>query len=286
MPYFDITATLLYSVLLLLCAGARPHGLRFGVPVLAVWLLVPVTGTALFAAQASFYIGLTWIIRYAQNRQRWLNIVLWLLWGLLTTGLLIHALPDYQGLALATAVPVKANSLATSVYLNTDKVLIAWAIMQWLPVWQHAPAYPATPTPRNAMIALPLSILGIVVILGLAVLLNLNQWQPAFSPLLAILVVSNLINTCFTEELMFRGALQTWLQSKAGWLTAITFASLLFGLAHFGGGQLYVLLATLAGILYGLVYQIAGRLLWAVLCHWGLNAAHILLFTWPMLEPG
>lgn len=286
MPYFDITAALLYSVLLLLCAGARQHRLRFGVPVLAVWLLVPVTDTAVFAAQASLYICLTWLLRSAHNRQRWLKSVLWLFWVLLTTGLLIHALPGYQGLALASVVPVKANSLATSIYLNTDKVLIAWAIMQWLPVWQHAPAHPAPPLPRNTLIALPLSILGIVVILGLAVLLNLIQWQPAFSPLLAIIVMSNLINTCFTEELMFRGALQTWLQPKAGWLTAITFTSLLFGLAHFAGGPFYMLLATLAGILYGLVYQITGRLLWAVLCHWGLNATHMLLLTWPMLEPG
>ncbi|RTR01076.1 hypothetical protein [Halomonas nitroreducens] len=39
------------------------------------------------------------------------------------------------------------------------------------------------------------------------------------------------------------------------------------------------LVASLAGGLYGLADLWSGRLLWAVLVHWGLNLAHLALFT-------
>ncbi|MGM0785563.1 MAG: CPBP family glutamic-type intramembrane protease, partial [Pseudomonadota bacterium] len=53
-------------------------------------------------------------------------------------------------------------------------------------------------------------------------------------------------------------------------------------IAHFPGGVAFVLVATGAGLLYGLVYLWAGRLIGAVLVHWGLNLTHLLLFTYPM----
>lgn len=43
-----------------------------------------------------------------------------------------------------------------------------------------------------------------------------------------------------------------------------------------------MLVAFGAGLLYGLVYLWTGRLVWAVLVHWGLNLTHLLLFTYPM----
>jgi membrane protease YdiL (CAAX protease family) len=43
-----------------------------------------------------------------------------------------------------------------------------------------------------------------------------------------------------------------------------------------------ILLATLAGLAYGLAFQYGG-LLASMLAHFGLNLCHILLFTYPLL---
>jgi uncharacterized protein len=55
-----------------------------------------------------------------------------------------------------------------------------------------------------------------------------------------------------------------------------------FGLAHFGSGLPMIVLASLAGIAYGLAYRYRG-LLASAFAHVGLNLFHILLFTYPLL---
>lgn len=59
-------------------------------------------------------------------------------------------------------------------------------------------------------------------------------------------------------------------------------AATVFGLAHWGPGWQWVLLATLAGIGYGLAYRYGG-LAAAIATHFGLNLLHFGLFTYPML---
>ena len=59
-------------------------------------------------------------------------------------------------------------------------------------------------------------------------------------------------------------------------------AATVFGLAHWGAGWHWVLLATLAGIGYGLAYRFGG-LAAAIAKHFGLNLLHFGLFTYPML---
>lgn len=57
----------------------------------------------------------------------------------------------------------------------------------------------------------------------------------------------------------------------------------LFGLAHWTGGWSYVLLAALAGLGYALAFRASGRIEMAILAHFGLNAMHFLLLTYPRL---
>lgn len=90
-----------------------------------------------------------------------------------------------------------------------------------------------------------------------------------------------------TEEAVFRGYLQETLsrrfhESRYGDALAIGVGSILFGLAHFAGGEVLIVLSTLAGVGYGPAYRVSG-LQAAVLAHFGLNLAHFTLFTYPML---
>ena len=89
------------------------------------------------------------------------------------------------------------------------------------------------------------------------------------------------------EEALFRGYIQGGLSRHLkdrpyGELLALLLASLVFGLAHIGAGWQWVLLATLAGVGYGLAYRFGG-LGAAIASHFGLNLLHFGLFTYPML---
>lgn len=61
-------------------------------------------------------------------------------------------------------------------------------------------------------------------------------------------------------------------------------ASLMFGLAHFKGGISYVMLATVAGVGYGFVYQKTKRIESSILVHFAVNTIHFLFFTYPALR--
>ncbi|WP_087852964.1 CPBP family intramembrane glutamic endopeptidase [Photobacterium andalusiense] len=60
---------------------------------------------------------------------------------------------------------------------------------------------------------------------------------------------------------------------------AITIASVLFGLAHFSGDPLFIIIATLAGILYGLSYYWTRKITIAIVIHFAFN---LVFFTYPL----
>ncbi|HET8710040.1 MAG TPA: CPBP family intramembrane glutamic endopeptidase [Spongiibacteraceae bacterium] len=88
----------------------------------------------------------------------------------------------------------------------------------------------------------------------------------------------NLMETCFAEELFFRGALQRELMLYLAPIPAIVIAAILFGLVHVFRGWEFVMLATISGVLHGFVYRRTGVLSLSVLSHFCVNVAWIALF--------
>lgn len=272
--------SLLYSLALIvlgLCADTR---WRIGGAV-AMLLLAGLVGLAtwLFVAMALGYVALSaWM--QARPGPPWLAWARLAVWVVASAGLVLHAWPGHEGLVVVEQQVLKADSLPVSLYLNHDKVLVAWSLLGWLPLFGRS----VSPVGRVSSLAVPwLAAAGIVALMGLAVALGLVAWQPGLPEVAWVFAVANLLNTCIAEELLFRGMLQRWLMGWAGALAAVALSSVLFGVAHLAGGGAFVLVATAAGLLYGLVYLWTGRLVWAVLVHWGLNLSHLLLFSYPML---
>ncbi|MDW7748456.1 CPBP family intramembrane glutamic endopeptidase [Halomonas sp.] len=272
--------SMLYSlslVVLGLCADAR---WRVG-GALAVLLLAGLVGLAtwLFVMLALGYVALSaWMqASWAPPWLAWARIAVWVV---ASAGLVIHAWPGHEGLVVVEQQVLKAQSLPMSLYLNHDKVLVAWSLLGWLPLFGRS----VSPVGGVPSLAMPwLAAAGIVALMGLAVALGLVAWQPGLVEVAWVFALANLLNTCIAEELLFRGMLQRWLMGRAGALAGVALSSGLFGVAHLAGGGTFVLVATAAGLLYGLVYLWTGRLVWAVLVHWGLNLSHLLLFSYPML---
>lgn len=275
-----LALSMLYSLSLIvlgLCADAR---WRIGGAV-AVLLLAGLVGLAawLFVAMALGYVALSaWM--QARSGPPWLAWARIAVWVVASAGLVLHAWPGHEGLVVVEQQVLKADSLPVSLYLNHDKVLVAWSLLGWLPLFGRS----VSPVGGMSSLAVPwLAAAGIVALMGFAVALGLVAWQPGLPEVAWVFAVANLLNTCIAEELLFRGMLQRWLMGRAGALAAVALSSVLFGVAHFAGGGAFVLVATAAGLLYGLVYLWTGRLVWAVLVHWGLNLNHLLLFSYPML---
>ena len=113
---------------------------------------------------------------------------------------------------------------------------------------------------------------AIAIPLGLAIDFIAYQQRPfdAFGFLASFFVILLFIG--IPEELLFRGLLQNFLEQWWGkGLRSLAAASLVFGAAHLNNGEApnlrYALLASIAGVFYGLTFRRSGNLLAPAMLH-------------------
>lgn len=212
--------------------------------------------------------------------------VVWFGHGLfivLAIALASHWLPGFFSSRVIAAERFSPNAAAFSMSLNLDKPLIGVWVLLACP-W----ALPAIRA-RQVLKTTALTLLGTSALcMSVALLIGMLGWAPKWPPQSTIWLLNNLLLVTLTEELFFRAYLQGGLQQMCkklpfGRTLALCGAATLFGLAHFGGGWQWILLAGLAGIGYGLAYRFGG-LQAAVITHFGLNLVHFSLFTYPMFD--
>lgn len=202
---------------------------------------------------------------------------------ILAFALAIHWLPGFYSERVIAAQRFSPAAAPFSMYLNLDKPLIGFWILLVCP-W----LLPAIPI-RQALKTAVLALLGTsAVCMTLAVLLGVTGWSPKWPAQSTLWLLNNLLLVTLTEELLFRAYLQGGLQRLLrrlpfGPTVALCAAALVFGLTHLGGGWQWALLASIAGIGYGLAYRYGGFQA-AVMTHFGLNLIHFSLFTYPMFD--
>ncbi|CDG17060.1 CPBP family intramembrane glutamic endopeptidase [Xenorhabdus doucetiae] len=198
---------------------------------------------------------------------------------LLTGGILlfIHYIPGFHNLKYLDKVQVGPLSTPFSMYFNFDKALLPFILIFCMPtLFTRKPLVEAPPHGWALLIAAIPALLGLATALGgLSVELHLPNWFPAF-------VIANLFFVSLAEEALFRGYIQQKLSQWMNPYLALVMTSLLFGAAHFAGGGLLMIFATLAGLIYGLTWLWSGRLWVAVAFHFSLNLMHLLFFTYPI----
>ena len=202
--------------------------------------------------------------------------------AVLSVALALHVVPGFDNWKILDGFALSERSQPFSLYLNFDKPLVGLFILAFgAPLLRDWSAWKTM-----FVAAAPIALAGIALVYGLGLLFGYAAFDPTLDPVFVVWALRNLFFTCVAEEAFFRGFLQRYLEKglarfRAGKLASLAIVSLLFGLAHFAGGVGYVALSTLAGLVYGYVYQRTGRIEAAILTHFLLNAGHFLLFTYP-----
>jgi membrane protease YdiL (CAAX protease family) len=140
------------------------------------------------------------------------------------------------------------------------------------------------------VLARALPVFALTATVGMAIVIGMgySSFAPKWTALFLLFAPVNLFFTCMAEEAFFRGFIQHEISRigsnralAAG--AALTIGAILFGLAHFGGGLDYAIAATVAGAGYGWAFMRTQRIEAAMAVHFGVNATHFLLFTYPRL---
>lgn len=135
----------------------------------------------------------------------------------------------------------------------------------------------------------PIFLATLLAVIACAISLGYVRFDPKWATLFLVWAPVNLFFTCLSEEAFFRGFVQHELsrigRAQVAVVVAIAISAVLFGLVHFAGGWKYVLAGVIAGVGYGWAYHRTQRIEAAMAVHFGVNAVHFLLFTYPGLAP-
>lgn len=199
--------------------------------------------------------------------------------------LFYHKIPGFSNWQIVKGVILSTNGLPFSSYLNFDKPLIGLLLLGFgaLPLLKSKKDWY-----RVLVQTAPIAIGGTFIIAGLAWLFGYIKFEPKWGNFLIVWFISNLFFTAIAEEVLFRGFIQRYLsiafqKTRFGNELALLIASVLFAAVHTAGGLAYILLAFVAGILYGWAYIKTNRIEASILTHIFLNLTHILFFTYPGL---
>lgn len=138
-----------------------------------------------------------------------------------------------------------------------------------------------------ALRTIPLTVLGIGLMVALALLTGSASWHPKWPPHLFLRLASNLVFVSAAEEGFFRGFVQEELFNRfgkgaKGHIGAVVLTSIFFTLCHVKWTASPDLLGFvfLASLLYGSIYQYTKMIESAIFCHFTLNFVHMVFFTY------
>lgn len=218
--------------------------------------------------------------RYANTTR--VRLALLIVLSLLSVAFGVHAFPGFTAWDVVDTVKLSDSSAGYTMRYFLDKPLIGVFVLGLAysglaRSWSHW---------RDMLHRLWKPLLaGLAIVYALSALLGYTRWDPTLSALFWPWAFKNLLFVCVAEEAFFRGFLQhqfaAMIPHRHAGIIALFITAMLFGIAHIAGGPTYVLLATVAGLVYGYAYYVTGRIEAAILTHFLLNAGHFLLFTYP-----
>jgi membrane protease YdiL (CAAX protease family) len=173
--------------------------------------------------------------------------------------------------------------ITNNFYLNFDKPLIGlFPLIFLVTVCQTREDWI-----KVGLKAVPLILLFIFGLAALALGTGVIQWQIKLPCHFLLRIISNMFLVVIPEEAFFRGFLQRELSTQIGRgilgkTVGIVGASIVFTLFHLAWTASPAMLALVfvAGIIYGLIYELSGFLEGSIICHFAVNLLHMLFFTY------
>ncbi|MCB0357241.1 MAG: CPBP family intramembrane metalloprotease [Bdellovibrionales bacterium] len=208
-------------------------------------------------------------------------ICLHLLFILFAFLLMTHSLPGVHNLKVIDRHIFSSTSTPFTMYINFDKTLLAIIILSILGLGHGQLKY------AIKWSIITLTVVSVVLIpMGLA--LSYIHWDPKLPAETGIWLFNNLFLVCTAEEAFFRKYIQSEIICKNSHFKkrpyfAIVIAAILFGLAHYKGGLVYIILSFIAGLSYGFAFFKSQRVEAAIFTHFGLNCLHFFFFSYPSL---
>lgn len=218
---------------------------------------------------AGVIIALVWGILWASYAKEYRNPWLFILLILLSFGFKFHYFPGFNNLQVQGRFWLGIDSPLIGLFPLMILVPLASTRKEWRQVFLKGSW---------------LTVAGIGGMTALALASGTVHWGFKLPPNAGLMYFSNLFLTAIPEEAFYRGFVQGELarRFKMGKAFSLILSSLIFTAAHLFWSPSLAIFAFifLAGLLYGGVYMLSGRIESAILCHFLLNFTHMTFFTY------
>ena len=250
--------------------GALAIGLVAGVIHPLALLIVPILAGSLYVIKGDF--------------NAFLKMCAHLGFAALCFLLLFRQIPGIVNFKVFDAIYVGQHCTPFTMYLNIDNGIIAFLLMSMVvPVARTRVEF------RQVFVSAGIyGSLCVACLMLAALALGHVTFNPKFPQQTCVFLLNNLLLVCVAEEAFFRGYIQKSLTDICqkyhfSKMFALVLASVLFGLRHYQSGVPMIVLSTIAGLFYGVAYARGNRIEASILVHFGLNATHFFLFSYPSL---
>ncbi len=206
---------------------------------------------------------------------------------LISLALAFHFLPGFHNWNIASKLQISPGAYPYNLWFNFDKPFIGIFVL--------ALSIPLLSTRSQLLrvlkISLPMSVIGILIMMGISLHFDLVKWDPKIPVITLIWLFENLIFVCIPEEAFFRGFIQrefyNWFgKNAAAAFASICVTSLFFTLLHliWVADLPFLCLVFVASMIYGTIYQVTQSIEASIFCHFALNVTHFFLFSYPALQ--
>jgi uncharacterized protein len=200
----------------------------------------------------------------------------------------LHQLPGINNIEFLTNIKLSKNSSNFDLWLNFDKPLIAIFLLFFI----YNPPRKFSDYKNIFIQTLKLFAPLLIILLALGTYGNFLVFDPKFPSfeITFLWLIKMIFLTIFAEEFFFRFFIQNSVIllfknskyfSKNPQIIGLTFTSILFGLTHFSQGFIFILLATICGFFYGLIFIRTKYIEASILLHFLINLTHFIFFSYP-----
>lgn len=288
--------TLAFVLLAFAICSVWIPAMQIGAQAVSAWMVFFIGAVAagfysgILGWQAIVSLGLFWFVVYGAtrthgDRRGWPGNALLLLTLLMALALAMHLLPGFYNHAIVQNIRLSPDAALFTQYVNFDKGAVGLLLLAHL-CRRSAAGRDWRGTLQSAAVV---ALATVVLVFGAALVMGYVRFEPKLIAYTPAFLAINLFFTVVAEEAFFRGLIQERLAGLIGnkslhGLVVVTVSALLFGIAHIGGGVIYFGLATLAGLGSAIAYARTSRIESAIAVHFGVNAVHFVLFTYPHVQ--
>jgi membrane protease YdiL (CAAX protease family) len=261
------------------------------------WLWATFLGIAIILAWESHVISYMALIpisvlffcQYCLTREiaKPIRLILFGIVVIVSLALGFHFLPGFNNWKLVSQAQLCPNALPYSLFLNFDKPFMGiFTLALSVPLLSTAAQWR-----KMLKITLPSTLLGILVMAGIALKIGMIAWCPKITWIFFPWMIINLIFVSIPEEAFFRGFIQRELylwfgKTPLSAIGSVVITSFFFVLLHliWVGSYSFLSLVFIASVIYGALYQWTQAIESSIFCHYLFNVTHFLLFTYPALS--